>query len=806
MIFAVPWIFGDWLMHLIPEEVTPVSAGDLKRRSERLRRTGVLLINLGTPHGPDVRAVRRYLAEFLSDPFVIRLPQGLGWLNGCLGRMIALFRARSSSEMYRKIWTDHGSPLRTITEEQTEALRESLPNGWQAYYAMRYGRPSIGQTLRAIEAAGIEELVVLAMYPHYSGPTTGTALQVLHEHLAQVGHKMHITVRPTWHDDRGYIQAQADLIDQFAGSKHLTPADTFLLFSAHGLPVSYVRRGDPYVEQVVRSVELVRRRLGWPEHRASMAYQSRFGPVKWLSPFTSERLDELAQTGERRILVCPISFTADCLETLEEINLRYRKSVEQAGAELYLCPALNTYKPFIEALKNLTLRGPRPIAEHGPECGPGNKPVPRKAVRRGSASEQPDVGALVMIGASLCGRLGPGQGPRLAYSGAEGFRSVKRPQCEVPNLLRSILSETPIHEAWLWNTCRRMELYGWLDGTGAKNGRADAIIRIRRHIFGHQEPEGIRVNVLYGTDAWHHLLRTAAGLNSDLPGERDVVHQLEAAFRLADRAESAGWFAEGLIANALSLERQLRLDTGWGKFNPDYPFAALNRIVESTNGSLSDCRITVIGGSTTSAGVLRTFTERFDVPSRQLTLLYRGHRHGGQIKILRQAIGRGRRIRVQSYEEQAVLRAVGEADIVVFGVDRDNPVLTLDLLRGGRDWTSRPLTIFDFNLFGSTTGLEALPGVTVYEAPRLEAEVAAFADRMHASDGFAKALQAAEMWILKRAMKQRAHSQPNDTGGIAANIAKERPARLELHSRARAKEPWPADRNAACTVLEGQRQ
>ena len=282
-------------------------------------RRGVLLINLGTPDESDVPSVRRYLAEFLSDPEVIHLPTGMGWLNGALGRLIAYFRAPKSAKMYQRIWSDSGSPLGSITLDQVRQLETHLPDGWRVFPAMRYGRPSIAQTLREIEAAGVEELVVIPMYPQFSGPTTGTALRELYGSLHRGVHRLNVTTRNIWYDDGGYVYAQAKLIAEYAKQHQLTPDNTMLLFSAHGLPVSYVKHGDPYPAHVRRSIDLVAQRLGCPSERWMSACQSRFGPTKWLTPGTDCMLAELAERGEKRVLICPISFTADCLETLEEL-------------------------------------------------------------------------------------------------------------------------------------------------------------------------------------------------------------------------------------------------------------------------------------------------------------------------------------------------------------------------------------------------------------------------------------------------------------------------------------------------------
>lgn len=749
-------------------------APDAEARGASTRARGVLLINLGTPDAPDVPAVRRYLAEFLSDPAVIRLPKPLDRLGGLLGSTIARFRAPTTTEMYRRVWSDSGSPLMSITNDQAAALEAALPRGWKVYVAMRYGRPGIVETLRRIEAAGLEELVVLPMYPQYSGPTTGTALRLVYEYLKEAKSQLHVTTRTAWFDDHGYINAQTRLVQDYAAAHGLGPENAYLLFSTHGLPVSYVRRGDPYVEHINRTVALVRDRLGWPSGRVALAFQSRFGPVAWLQPFTDDTLNDLIAAGEKRILICPISFTADCLETLEEIDVRYRELAERGGAELYLCPALNTYQPFISALKHLVLRGPRPISRVVPEVRTFQPPD------RAAETSTAPLDCLVMVGVSSAGRLERKHGPVLADTAPDVLRAVKRSQCDVPPLLQRLRDGAGVREAWLWNTCHRYELFAWLPEIHGATAREDAVGRIRHELFGKDEPAGLQVNVLRGADAWHHLLRTAAGLNSHLPGERDILEQMQAAHRLAIAAGTHGPLSQRLLSDVASIEQSLRDEAGWNRFDVDYAYAALSRLLPGALRDGETCRTVVVGGSTTSAAVLRTLTERFDVPSRCCTLLYRGHKHGGQMKLLRAAIGNGRRVRVSSYDEPRVAEVIRDADVVFFGLDRNEPVLTAEHLQhrsGGeqgssllergqtlreRGRTARPLTIFDFNLFGSTAGLVGLPGVILHDAATLEREAAATADEMCSSPEFAGTMETVERRIAELVAAKRKHA---GTGG-----------------------------------------
>jgi len=628
---------------------------------------GVLLINLGTPNSPDVTDVRHYLAEFLSDPEVIRLPWALSWFNGPLGRLIGRFRAPKSAELYRKVWTDRGSPLLTITQDQGAQLERLLPRGWRVFCAMRYGSPSIIETVRSIASAGIDELVVIPMYPQFSGPTTGTALRELYSHLRRSECSISVTTRAIWYDDGGYVNAQAKRIFDFAEDEQLTPDNTYLLFSAHGLPVSYAERGDPYPRHVQRSVDLVMQRLGWPAERSSVAFQSRFGPATWLEPATDTVLADLCERGEKRILVCPISFTTDCLETLEELDIRYRAIVEQKGSQLHLCPALNCYAPFVAALKDLALRGASPITSWGEQFLPLMAPEVEEA--------DAAIDSLVLIGTSLAPRLASRTGVNFEHADAEGMRRVKRSQCEVPSLLREVRQSTGARESWLWNTCNRFEFCSWVSDPSDISRSEREVGKLRAQLFGSGSSESAPVRVLYGGEALHHLMRTAAGLNSRLPGERDIIDQLSAAHRLATVAGTAEARTTCLLDSLRFAVSHLREETTWGDYAPDYCSVALAGVASDAQLDFSTAQIVVVGGSTTSAGVLRALMSKFGVPDRQLTLIYRGHSRGGQMKMLRKAIGNGRRVRVQSYDEPQVARIIGEADVVVFGLDRKEPVL-----------------------------------------------------------------------------------------------------------------------------------
>ena len=721
-------------------------AEGVRHRRATTRRRAVLLIHLGTPSACGMAAVRRYVAAVLGDADAVPLPRGFAWLNPILGGAFAGLRTTRPAEGCQKIWTDGGSPpLWTFSLQQASALESKLPDGMRVFCAMRYGRPGIAETLRQVASHGVEELVVVPMYPQYSAITTRTIVRELYRQLSRSDCRIDITMRSTWYDDTGYVNAHARLIHEYATAHGLTPDNTRLVFSLRSLPASRLKRGDPYTDQIRRTPELVGRRLGWPSDRTSQGYHSPSGPVKWLRPTTFEVLADLSRSGEDQVLVCPLGFSIDCPETLGQIQIRCREQFVKEGGRFFACPAPNAFDPFIAALKNLVLYGRRPIESH--EIDASLSAVARPHEVRVEEPEAP-IDSLVMVGTSLRGRLGPSRDLDIGYAEPGQFRNIRNPQCAVPDMLRAVCEDGVVREALLWNTCRRFEFYGWLKTTTEEAERAETIANVRRLLFDHNaQADTSVVNVLRGADAWYYLLRTAAGLNSGLPGEREVLQQLHGARRLAERAGTAGPLMGGLVADVSEYERNLREQTEWGTFKPDYCYASISQIVRSTGLDLADCRCLVIGGSTTSCGILEVLAERFGVSRRQLTLLHRGHSHGGHLKMLRRAIGNGRRTRVHKYNETAVIRAIAEADVVFFGLDRKVPVLDAEQIRECRDFTLRPLVIIDFNLFGSTLGMKNLDGVRLWNASDLENAVAAFAEDMCKSDRFAHAARAAESWI-----------------------------------------------------------
>ncbi len=312
--------------------------------------TGILLVNLGTPEAPTAAAVRRYLAEFLWDPRVVEIPRPLWWL--ILHLIVLPFRPVLTARKYKTIWTADGSPLLAISQRQTIAIAQRLetlcPGSVKVALGMRYGKPSIPQALRDLRDAGVQRLLLMPLYPQYSAATTATAFDALARELMTWRWLPELRMNRSYHDDPGYINALAESVQEVWGDDQ--PAER-LLFSFHGLPKRNLLAGDPYHCECQKTARLVAEQLGLDEADWDVAFQSRFGRAEWLKPYTSELLKEWAKNGVRSVdVICP-GFAADCLETLEEIDVENRHIFMKAGGKNYrYIPALNDSTRHIEAL------------------------------------------------------------------------------------------------------------------------------------------------------------------------------------------------------------------------------------------------------------------------------------------------------------------------------------------------------------------------------------------------------------------------------------------------------------------------
>jgi ferrochelatase len=346
-------------------------------------KLGVLLVNLGTPDSPDVSDVRAYLREFLMDPRVIDIPYPARFLlvNG----VIAPFRAAQSAHAYRSIWLPEGSPLATISQQVAEELKTRL--GVPVELAMRYRNPSISSALVRLAGLGVNAITVLPMFPHYAMSSYESAIERVKEFARKLAPHAALRIVAPYFDAPAYIRSLAASVMPYL------PEVDHLLFSFHGVPERHIRRADPtgchclrradccasdsparatcYRSQCLHTMAAVAHEAGLQEGRYSYAFQSRLGRDRWLQPFTVEALTQLARNGVRKLAVMCPSFTADCLETLEEIGIRGRNTFREAGGDsLTLVPCLNTHPMWLDALARLARdaagAGPTPLAETRP--------------------------------------------------------------------------------------------------------------------------------------------------------------------------------------------------------------------------------------------------------------------------------------------------------------------------------------------------------------------------------------------------------------------------------------------------------
>lgn len=311
---------------------------------------GVLLANLGTPEDPSVGGVRRYLRQFLGDPRVVEVPRPVWWL--VLNAFILPFRPRRSAQAYQQVWTEHGSPLLRISRRQREALQAALAGDdaqpMPVALGMCYGQPSIADALRELRAQGAQRLLVLPLYPHYSGTTTGAVFDAVARELMNWRWVPPLQFIGSYHDDAGYIAALAASVREHwrehgRGEK--------LLLSFHGIPQAYFEQGDPYHCHCQKTARLVAETLALADDDWQVCFQSRFGPKQWLQPYLDETVAALARGGARQIDVLAPAFAADCLETLEEIAMQNEELFKEHGGErLRYIPCLNDRDDHIAAL------------------------------------------------------------------------------------------------------------------------------------------------------------------------------------------------------------------------------------------------------------------------------------------------------------------------------------------------------------------------------------------------------------------------------------------------------------------------
>ena len=317
--------------------------------------TGVLITNLGTPDTPTPSAVRKYLAEFLSDSRVIEVPKLIWWF--VLHGVILRIRPKRSAEAYEKVWAEDGSPLLSICKKQAISIQQELDKRFsgpvKVELAMRYGSPSIKSGLEKLHEANANRVLIFPLYPQYSASTTASTLDAVSDVLKTWRCIPEIRMINHYHDNPDYINALANSINQYWETNSKPEK---LLFSFHGLPKDYLLKGDPYHCECYKTARLVAEKLELNDEEWQLTFQSRFGPKEWLQPYTDITLKELAAKGTKHVqVVCP-GFSADCLETLEEIDMQNRTFFLDAGGEKFsYIPALNNDDVHIQALSNIIM-------------------------------------------------------------------------------------------------------------------------------------------------------------------------------------------------------------------------------------------------------------------------------------------------------------------------------------------------------------------------------------------------------------------------------------------------------------------
>ncbi|MAW81347.1 MAG: ferrochelatase [Parvularcula sp.] len=317
-------------------------------------KTGVLLVNLGTPDAPEAGAVRRYLREFLSDERIVDLPRAL-WLPVLHG-IILNVRPAATARNYAKIWRQESneSPLRYYTRAQAEALAARFANV-RVSWAMRYGNPSVASQLEEMKQDGCERILVIPLYPQYSATTTASVTDAVFDAVKAMRWQPAIRTAPAFHDEPAYIEALAAVTRRHLATEDFAPERVIISF--HGLPQRYFDMGDPYHCHCAKTARLLREKMGWTEDFAPMAFQSKFGREKWLEPATEDVIKKLGGEGVKKLGVITPGFVADCIETLEEIDIAGRETFMEAGGEAFTAiPCLNDAPETAALLETLARR------------------------------------------------------------------------------------------------------------------------------------------------------------------------------------------------------------------------------------------------------------------------------------------------------------------------------------------------------------------------------------------------------------------------------------------------------------------
>jgi ferrochelatase len=318
-------------------------------------KTGVLMVNLGTPEEPSASALRKYLKEFLSDPRVVEIPSIVWW--PILNFIILTIRPKKSAEKYASVWTDEGSPLRIYSEKQLVKVKETLTNRGvevEILLAMRYGKPSISDSIDQLRKKNVNKILVLPLYPQFSASTTATVFDKVFEKLIKMRNPPAVRTVKSFHDDQNYVNSLASQVLRFWKK---TSKPDLLLFSFHGIPVRSLYKGDPYHCQCLKTSRLIAEKIGLNNEEWKVSFQSRFGKAEWLKPYTTQVIKNLPKNGVKSLhVLCP-GFVSDCLETLEEIAMEAKEDfLDAGGIEFKYIPCLNDSSFGIDMLTEIVIK------------------------------------------------------------------------------------------------------------------------------------------------------------------------------------------------------------------------------------------------------------------------------------------------------------------------------------------------------------------------------------------------------------------------------------------------------------------
>ena len=312
------------------------------------KKIGVLICNLGTPDSYSVKDVRRFLKEFLSDGRVIEIPKIIWWF--ILYGVILTLRPKKSAKLYQSVWTENGSPLLFHSKKMVQKIKEFMPENIEIELAMRYGNPNMEKALLSLKNKNCQSLIVLPMFPQYSGTTTGSVFDEVSRILSKWRWVPSFNFINSYHDNNNYISALATSIQNHIKTK----VPQKIVFTYHGIPKRNFTLGDPYQCFCQKTTRLVAEKVGLEEDQYITTFQSRFGPAEWLKPYTSDTMKQLPLLGVKNILVIAPAFSVDCLETIEEIDQENKEIFLQAGGEDFqYIPCLNDSDGQIKFIKEI---------------------------------------------------------------------------------------------------------------------------------------------------------------------------------------------------------------------------------------------------------------------------------------------------------------------------------------------------------------------------------------------------------------------------------------------------------------------